>query len=221
MTTSLDSGPVADTIARLYENAHAQFANRPPRPEGAPPRREPSGTAAERAKAAEDRYMPVSELTGTLMYSLIRATRPSVIVEFGMSYAISTLHAAAAVRDNGVGHVYTTELSEKKLAVAPTTLAEAGVADLVTVLGGDALETLKSVDGEIGFVLLDGWKEMYLPILELLEPQLPTGALILADNTESPEAASFLDRVRNPENGYTSVNLPAKHTDTMELSCRV
>ncbi len=58
-------------------------------------------------------------------------------------------------------------------------------------------------------------------VLELLEPRLPVGTLIVADNTESPDLRPYLDRVRNPDNGYTSVNFPGKGTDTMELSCRV
>ncbi|WAC57111.1 O-methyltransferase [Gordonia sp. SL306] len=220
MTNTLDTDPVAATITRLYDQATAQFADRPPRrPDG--PRAAPAGTAAERADAAQDWYMPVSPMAGRLMYSLIRATRPVTVVEFGMSYGISTLHLAAAVRDNGVGHVYTTELNAKKIETASATFADVGLDDVITVLDGDALETLAAVEGEIGFVFMDGWKEIYLPVLQLLEPRLPTGALIVADNTESPDTADYLERVRRPENGYTSVNFPGKGNDTMELSCRV
>ncbi|GAA3720745.1 O-methyltransferase [Gordonia hankookensis] len=220
MTNTLDTDPVAATITRLYDQATAQVADRPPhRPDR--PRTAPAGTAAERADAAQDRYMPVSPMAGRLMYSLIRATRPVTVVEFGMSYGISTLHLAAAVRDNGTGHVYTTELNAKKIETASATFADVGLDDVITVLDGDALETLATVEGEIGFVFMDGWKEIYLPVLKLLEPRLPTGALIVADNTESPDTADYLDRVRRPENGYTSVNFPGKGNDTMELSCRV
>ncbi|MFW0787662.1 class I SAM-dependent methyltransferase [Gordonia sp. CPCC 206044] len=180
-----------------------------------------TGSAAERAEQAQDIYMPVSPVGAQMMYSLIRATRPEIVVEFGMSYGISTLHLAAAVRDNGFGRVYTTELSAKKIAAASSTFVEAGLDDVVTILEGDALETLATIDGDVGFVFLDGWKEMYLPVLELLEPRLPVGTLLVADNTESPAAAPYLDRVRDPRNGYTSINFPGKRADTMELSCRV
>ncbi len=125
------------------------------------------------------------------------------------------------MRDNGIGHVYTTELSEKKVAAASATLTEAGLDDVVTILDGDALETLRAVDGDIGFVFLDGWKGLYLPVFRLLEEQLPSGALILADNTESPDLVDYLAYVRDPENGYVSLNFPGKGSDTMELSCRV
>lgn len=70
-------------------------------------------------------------------------------------------------------------------------------------------------------VLLDGWKEMYLPVLQLIEKQLPPGALILADNANNPGAASYLDYVRDPANGYVSINFDDKARDSTELSCRV
>jgi predicted O-methyltransferase YrrM len=137
-----------------------------------------------------------------------------------MSFGISAIHLAAAVRDNGSGRVVTTELSETKIAAAKQTFAETGLDDVITILEGDALTTLKSVDGPIDFILLDGWKDLYLPVIELLEPSLATGALVVADNTNSPDTQPYLDRVRNPDNGYTSFNFLVRESDSMEVSCR-
>lgn len=230
MTSTLDSDPIASILSALYANARGQFGapggpgGPPPGGPGGPPRggihRDPSASAQERSDAADDIYMPVDPMAGRLMCSLIWASRPAIVVEFGMSYGISTLHSAAAVRDNGAGHLYTTEMSAKKIAAASATLAEAGVDDIVTILEGDARETLATIDGEVGFILLDGWKEMYLPVLQLLEPRPPAGAIVLADNTEHAGTETFLEYVRDPANGYTSINFPGKHHDTMELSTR-
>ena len=178
-----------------------------------------NATAQERADALSDIYMPVTPEAGRLLYSLVRATKPQTVVEFGMSLGLSGIHLAAAVRD-GSGRVVTTELSAAKIATAKQNFAEAGLADVITVLEGDALETLKQLDGPVDFVLLDGWKEFYLPVLELLEPRLPPGTLVLADNTNMPETQPYLDYVRNPANGYVSVNFLARDSDSMELSCR-
>ena len=76
------------------------------------------------------------------------------------------------------------------------------------------------VDGPIGFVLLDGWKELYLPVTKLLEPKLSPGALIVADNTSMDDTRPYLDHVRDPANGYVSVNFPVREGDSMEISCR-
>jgi predicted O-methyltransferase YrrM len=120
-------------------------------------------TAQERADALSEFYLPVTPDAGRLIYSLVRASRPATVVEFGMSLGISAIHLASAVRDNGTGRVVTTELSADKVAAATRNFADAGLDDLITVLHGDALETLKSVEGPVGFVLLDGWKDLYTP----------------------------------------------------------
>ncbi|MDT7765941.1 MAG: hypothetical protein QOC63_5361 [Mycobacterium sp.] len=179
-----------------------------------------SASAQERADALSDFYLPVTPEAGRLLYSLVRATRPATIVEFGMSLGISAIHLASAVRDNGSGRVVTTELSAAKVAAAKKTFAETGLDDLITVLEGDALTTLADVDGPVGFVLLDGWKELYLPVIQLLEPRLSAGALIVADNTSMEDTRPYLDRVRDPGNGYVSVNFPVREGDSMEISCR-
>lgn len=177
-------------------------------------------TTAERTEAMSEFYIPVTPEAGRLLYSLVRATRPTTVVEFGMSFGISAIHLAAAVRDNGSGRVVTTELSETKIAAAKQTFAETGLDDVITILEGDALITLESLDGAIDFILLDGWKDLYLPVIELLEPRLSTGALVVADNTSAADTQPYLDRVRNPNNGYTSFNFLVRDSDSMEVSCR-
>jgi predicted O-methyltransferase YrrM len=178
-------------------------------------------TVQERADAMSTFYIPVTPEAGRLLYSLVRATRPATIVEFGMSFGISALHLASGVRDNGSGRVLTTEISADKIAAAKQTFAETGLDDLITILDGDALATLADLDGPVDFVLLDGWKELYVPVVKLLEPHLSPGALVVADNTEQADAKPYLEHVRNAENGYVSVNFAARESDSMEISCWV
>ena len=177
-------------------------------------------TTQERTEAMSEFYIPVTPEAGRLLYALVRATRPATVVEFGMSFGISAIHLAAAVRDNGAGRVVTTELSETKIAAAKTTFAETGLDDVITILEGDALSTLAELDGPVDFVLLDGWKDLYLPVIELLEPRLSVGALVVADNTSAADTQPYLDRVRNPENGYVGFNFLVRESDSMEVSCR-
>lgn len=221
--TTLDDDRVAGALDRMYAAADEQFAKL--REDGSRRFADLSNASAqERADALSDIYMPVTREAGRLLYSLVRATRPAIVVEFGMSFGLSTLHLASAARDNGTGRIFTTELSAAKIAAARQNFAETGLDDVITVLEGDALETLKSVTGEIGFVLFDGWKELYLPVLKLLEPQLATGALLVADNTSMADTQPYLDHVRGGADtgstGYVSVNFLARDSDSMELSCR-
>ena len=218
MTTTLQDARVASALDRMYAESTQQFARL--REDRALFERVANASAQERADALSEIYMPVTPDAGRLLYSLVRASRPATIVEFGMSLGISAIHLASAVRDNGTGRVVTTELSAAKVATAKRTFAETGLSDLITVLEGDALTTLAAVDGPIGFVLLDGWKELYLPVTELLEPKLSPGALIVADNTSMDDTRPYLDHVRDPAKGYVSVNFPVREGDSMEISCR-
>jgi predicted O-methyltransferase YrrM len=179
----------------------------------------PDASAQQRADILASAYLPVSAAGGRLLYSLVRHGRPKTVVEFGTSYGISTLYLAAGVLDNGAGRVLTTELSAVKVAAARANLAEAGAADVVHVLPGDALQTLATVDAPIGLVLLDGWKDLYLPVLRLLEPKLAPGALIVGDDNSFATVQPYLDYVRDPANGYIGVDFPVE--DGMEISCRL
>jgi predicted O-methyltransferase YrrM len=173
-------------------------------------------TARERADVLQDMYMPVSPDVGRLLYALVRACRPETVVEFGTSFGISTIHLAAAVTDNGTGRVVTTELSDRKATAARENLEQAGLAGVVTILEGDALETLAGLTGPVGLVLLDGWKDLYLPVLRLLQPRLTPGALVVADDTSLETAAGYLAYVRGPANGFVSVAFPVD--DGIEVS---
>lgn len=153
---------------------------------------------------AKDFPLAVSRETGTLLYMLARSSHARTIVEFGTSFGVSTLHLAAALRDNGGGRLVTCEFEPSKVARARANIAAAGLADLVEIREGDALETLaRDLPSAIDLVLLDGAKGLYPAVLALLEPKLKPGALVLAENADwSPE---YLERVRSPVQRYLSV----------------
>ncbi|NYH42038.1 putative O-methyltransferase YrrM [Micromonospora jinlongensis] len=210
MTTTLHDPAVRDLIARLFTEAERDDERSPGRPA-------PTATPQERSDLLEDVYMPISARGGDLLYALVRAARPQTVVEFGTSHGISTLYLAAAVRDNGIGHVTTTELSATKVKAARSNIEAAGFSHLVTVLEGDALTTLGTVDGPIGLALLDGWKEMCLPVLRLIEDRLAPGALVVGDDSTFASMSDYVTYVRDPGNGYVSIDFPVE--DGMELSC--
>lgn len=164
----------------------------------------------------KDLWLPVSRETGRLLYMLARSCRARTIVEFGTSFGISTLHLAAALRDNGGGRLITTEFEPAKVARAREHLSAGGVIDLVEIREGDALKTLGTdLPTTIDLLLLDGAKSLYPEILALVESRLRPGALVVADNADySPD---YLERVRAASGGYVSVPF----ADDVELSMRI
>lgn len=160
--------------------------------------------------------LAVSREAGALLYMLARSCGARTIVEFGTSFGISTLHLAAALRDNGGGHLITTEFEPSKAERAQEHLMAGGVSDLVEIRLGDALQTLAvDLPETIDLVLLDGAKALYPEILALLESRLRPGALIVADNADY--APDYLARVRSPDAGYLSVPFG----EDVELSMRL
>ncbi|KVM65521.1 MULTISPECIES: O-methyltransferase [Burkholderia] len=164
----------------------------------------------------KDLWLPVSRETGTLLYMLARSCRARTIVEFGTSFGISTLHLAAALRDNGGGRLITSEFEPSKVARSREHLRAGGVLDLVEMREGDALETLATdLPDSIDLLLLDGAKALYNDVLDRVERRLRPGALIVADNADfSPD---YLARVRSPLGGYLSTPF----SDDVELSIRI
>jgi predicted O-methyltransferase YrrM len=164
---------------------------------------------------AKDFPLAVSRETGSLLYMLARTSDARNIVEFGTSFGISTLHLAAALRDNGGGRLISSEFEPSKIARAQANLAAGGLADLVEIREGDALATLAhDLPAEIDLVLLDGAKGLYPAVLSLLEPHLRKGALVVADN--AGWCPDYLARVRSADQGYLSIPF----ADDVELSIR-
>jgi predicted O-methyltransferase YrrM len=163
-----------------------------------------------------DLPLAVSRDTGGLLYMLARSCGARTIVEFGTSFGISTLHLAAALRDNGGGRLITSEFEPSKITRARDNLTAGGLIDLVEIREGDALQTL-SVDlpGQVDLLLLDGAKALYPEILSLVESRLRPGAFVVADNADfSPD---YLAYVRSPASGYMSMAFG----EDVELSLRL
>eukprot|EP01113_Clastostelium_recurvatum_P030423 TRINITY_DN3695_c0_g1_i1.p1 TRINITY_DN3695_c0_g1~~TRINITY_DN3695_c0_g1_i1.p1 ORF type:complete len:242 (-),score=61.24 TRINITY_DN3695_c0_g1_i1:105-830(-) len=172
----------------------------------------------------KDLYLAISPETGKLLYMLARTSGARHVVEFGTSFGVSTIHLAAAVRDNIAtaaagegsdnphhkqqqqGKVITTEFEPSKAARARANLTEAGLIDIVEIREGDALQTLGNkadLPPAIDLVLLDGAKSLYLDILNLLQDRLRVGAMIVADNANS--CAEYVEYVRAPKGRFMSL----------------
>jgi predicted O-methyltransferase YrrM len=163
-------------------------------------------------------YLPVSRSQGHMLYLVARSIDARRVVEFGTSFGISTLYLAAAVKDNGGGIVVGSELEPAKCAKAIENLEEAGLGEFTDIRMGDALETLAGVEAPVDMVLLDGWKDTYLPILKILKPKLKRRAVVLADNIFRFKRAlrPYVEYVQSGTNGFVSSTLEI--ADGFELS---
>lgn len=165
----------------------------------------------EAARRRDEMLLPVGRAAGTVLNLLVKAGEARRILEVGSSYGYSTTWLAEAARAVG-GKVTSLEIREEKTRYAGAQLARAGLAGHVEFVIGDALASLKALPGPFDLVLIDLWKDLYLPVFELLYPKLAAGAIVVADNMLQPERArvhaqAYRERVRvAPE--MTSVLLP-------------
>lgn len=157
----------------------------------------------------KDVYLSIAPEMGQFLTLAAESIGARRIVEFGTSFGISTIYLAAAVKACG-GQVVGSEREANKVARARNNLTEAELSEQTDIREGDALQTLKSVEAPIDMVFLDGWKELYQPVLELLEPKLRPGALVLADNvlTFPNDLAPYLNYVSRPDGPYRTTVIP-------------
>jgi predicted O-methyltransferase YrrM len=166
-------------------------------------------SVAREAEQLRDLYVPLSPKQGTFAYMVTRSLKARRVVEFGTSFGVSTIYLAAAVRDNGGGTVIGSEFEPNKVATARANIEQAGLSDQVEIREGDARQTLKDPGGPVELLLLDGHKDLYVEILEMLKPHLTPGAVVLADNifTFRKALAPYRTHMRNMANGFQSVTL--------------
>ncbi|MUH34418.1 hypothetical protein D9O36_01070 [Zobellia amurskyensis] len=142
----------------------------------------------------KDVYLSISREQGLDLVQLIKENNLKKVVEFGTSFGISTLFLAQGVKQTE-GTIITTELIESKAHKAMENFEEAGVSDLIEVRIGDAMETLKNHTEPIDLLVLDGWKDLYLPLFKMLEPNFKIGTLVYVDNAEMADTQEFLKTI--------------------------
>jgi predicted O-methyltransferase YrrM len=126
----------------------------------------------------------VSALQGRLLYVLARAIGARSVLELGALGGYSTIWLARAVPDDG--RVVSLESNAQHAEVARANVAQAGLAGVVEVRVGPALETLPKLAsdgaGPFDMVFLDADKRNNAEYLEWSLALSHPGTLLVADN---------------------------------------
>lgn len=171
--------------------------------------REGRGSAPQGPDWRNQAFLAVGPETGQLINILARSLRAPHILELGTSFGYSGIWLAEAARSAG-GRVTTVEQQAHKSAFARDKAVEAGLAEYIDFHVGDALALIDSLPPGIDFVLVDLWKDLYVPCLERFYPKLNPGAIIVADNIIRPggdDVRRYASAVRRLP-GITSILLP-------------
>jgi len=142
--------------------------------------------------------LAVGPEAGQLINVIARSFEAPKILEIGTSFGYSGIWLAEAARASG-GRLTTMELEQHKSDYAREMSVKAGLAEYVDFQVGDALDLIAKLPSGIDFVLLDLWKDLYVPCLDAFYPKLNPGAIIAADNMirpGGPDIARYSKAVR-------------------------
>jgi predicted O-methyltransferase YrrM len=149
--------------------------------------------ALEASRAAELPPIQVSPTQGKLLHLLARMQGARRILELGTLGGYSTIWLARALPADG--RLISLEADAKHAEVARTNIARAGLADLVEVRLGSALESLKQMVvagvAPFDFIFIDADKPGYPDYLTWTVKLSRPGTMIIADNVV--RNASVLD----------------------------
>ena len=126
-------------------------------------------------------YVPIiRKETQSLLKTLLTMLRPVRVLEVGTAVGFSALLMSEYLPEGA--HITTIEKYEKRIPIARQNFRRAGKEEQITLIEGDAMEVLRSLDGPFDFVFMDAAKGQYphyLPeVLRLLTP----GGVLMSDN---------------------------------------
>jgi predicted O-methyltransferase YrrM len=161
-------------------------------------------------KAADRDQLAVSEEDGRFLRVMVVASGAKRALEIGAADGYSAIWIGLGLRQTG-GRLTTIEYDPARARGASDNIRRAGLADIVTVVPGDAFQQIPKIAGTVDFVFLDAWKRDYKRFLDLVMPRLEPRALFLAHNVvnKQSEMRDFLEAIHNDPRLLTSIVKPA------------
>lgn len=114
-----------------------------------------------------------------VLLKAVKDKNPTNILEIGTATGMSATAMAITCKN---AHITTIEIMQSSYLESQKNFKEFGIIDRVNGILGDSLDVLSTIEGEFDFVFLDGSKSKYKKCLNLIEPHLKKGAIVVADN---------------------------------------
>jgi predicted O-methyltransferase YrrM len=171
-------------------------------------------------KAADTDRLAVSEEDGRFLRVMIAGSGARRVLEIGGAYGYSAIWMGLGLRQTG-GRLTTIEYDPARAKAAAENIRKARLADIVTVIAGDAFREIPKLDGSFDFVFLDAWKRDYQRFFDMMLPRLELRGLFLAHNVVNKQAEmrDFLDAIKNDPRLFTTIVTPSG--EGMSVSVRI
>jgi predicted O-methyltransferase YrrM len=154
---------------------------------------------------------------------LVESMRAKRGVEVGVASGFGAINMGIGFERNQ-GRLYSIEIDPKRARESRQNVEQVGLEKTVTVVEGDALKVLPTLEGEFDFVFLDALKSDYLKYLKLIEPKLKQGAVVVADNVivSAKAMSDFLSYVEtSPVYETVIIRASDEKGDGMSISYKV
>ena len=171
-------------------------------------------------KTADTDQLAVSEEDGRFMRVMIVSSGATRALEIGGANGYSAIWIGLGLRQTG-GHLTSIEYDPARARTAADNIRRAGLADIVTVVPGDAFAQIPQVAGDFDFVFLDAWKRDYKRFFDMVAPRLLPRGLFLAHNVVNKQAEmrDFLAAIQNNPAFVTSIVSPG--SEGMSVTVRL
>lgn len=118
--------------------------------------------------------------TQSFLKVLVMMQQPSRILEIGTAVGFSALLLSEYMPKGG--RITTIEKYEKRIPVARENFRRAGKEDQITLIEGDALEVMRTLEGPYDFIFMDAAKGQYIHYLPETVRLLSDGGVLVSDN---------------------------------------
>jgi predicted O-methyltransferase YrrM len=156
-------------------------------------------------RAADKGQLAVSEEDGKFLRVMVAAAGAKRVLEIGAASGYSAIWMGLALRQTG-GHLTTVEYDAVRAKDAAENIRRAGLADVVTVISGDAFKEIPKLQGTFDVVFLDAWKPDYRKFFDAVFPRVTPGGLFLAHNVinKKNEMRDFLTAIHSHPAAFTT-----------------
>ena len=154
--------------------------------------------------------LAVSEEDGRFLRVLAASSGAKHALEIGGASGYSAIWIGLGLRETG-GRLTTIEYDPARAKQAAENMRRAGLADIVTVVPGDAFTEIPRLPGRFDFVFLDAWKKDYKRFFDLVFPRVDPRGLFLAHNVvnKQTEMEDFLGAIQNNPAVLTTIVRPS------------
>ena len=161
-------------------------------------------------KSRDKGLLAVSEEDGRFLRLMVASTGAKRALEIGGASGYSAIWIGMGLRDTG-GRLVTIEYDPVRAKELTANIKNAGLADIVQVMSGDAFQQIPKVAGTFDFVFLDAWKKDYKRFFDMVYPRLDKGGLFLAHNVvnKRSEMGDFLDAIQKQPSAWTTIVSPS------------